>query len=144
MKKTIDFLTKTRDRWLSQGAPQSSLNEVEEAIAECKRASTERDEAINVAAVARESIAELDKTVVSLRTENRRLTEDLEHRGKIINNVNDHLSRLTAKQREAAELLRRWRKLYADLDLPDHEDGRLFSESGSLAGTIEGASGKQS
>ena len=43
----------------------------------------------------------------------------------------------------AVELLRRWRKLYTDLGVPDHGDGRLFSETGVFCRANDPAPDKQ-
>jgi len=40
------------------------------------------------------------------------------------------------QERQAVDLLHRWRRMYADLGFPDHEDGELFSRSGMLCADI--------
>lgn len=52
------------------------------------------------------------------------------------------MTKNTGLEKLVIDVLTRWRKQYADLHFPEHEDGRLFSETGMLRGRIERAGEK--
>ena len=56
--------------------------------------------------VATPTVEECEARIEELEAENERLQDDLEHRGRIIANINDHHKRLQEKHRDALLFLR--------------------------------------